>query len=204
MGSVQDLDGDSDLTRRRIWQRTHLKLVDKPLAMDSEQTVSRETSPVNNVTEQHVYIKAGETKDNDSEGKDRNETTQPSRAGSGTSHRKSVKRQKKTSKQKKNLENRHRPVPVCMGEVKQTTIEPFPSADGLLFPLSYFEDSEEAKVAATKTGSSHQLENHPSQSGLARAQPKGTENMTIERASTGLLEYVRVKQNNQKQDPYPL
>ena len=59
MGSVQDLDGDSDLTKRRIWQRTHLKLVDKPLAMDSEQTVPRETSPVNNVTEQHVDTGAG-------------------------------------------------------------------------------------------------------------------------------------------------
>ena len=138
-----DPEAEENLIKRRtqFHHRTHLKLVDKPKDGLREQVVSLKGPAVHSETA-HVDIKAVETKDNDSVGKGRNETAHSSSAVRGSSQRKSVKRQKKTFKQKKNQEDRHRPVPVFTGEVKQTSIESFPSADGLLLPLSAFDDSE--------------------------------------------------------------
>ena len=142
ISNIQDPEAEENLIKKstQFYHRTHLKLVDKPKDGLREQVVSLKGPAVHSETA-HVDIKAVETKDNDSEGKVRNDTAQPSSAEIGSSQTKSVKQQKKTTKQKKNREDRHRPVPAFTGEVKQTSIESFPSADGLLLPLSAFDDS---------------------------------------------------------------
>ena len=185
-----------EIIKKRIFHRTHLKLVDTPKNEPNEQIVSMKVSTVHIVT-QHVDTKAVQTKENDNGGSGAYESVQaPSTQGS-LFQKGATFKQKQVTNQKYNQETQCRPaLSVLMGEVKRTSIETFPSSDELPsaddLPLGDLGRSEPPdqvlplegsgtktptlapaeKTVDTETGSPLQRESCLKQRGAARAQPK--------------------------------